>query len=163
MKKLYLDMDGVLTNFVAEFSRHYGLESLKNRDKKLWTEDWPNFILVKRGFENLPWYPGGKEMIRFAKQIAKKGIPVEILTSTGGESYHNEVKKQKNIWLKKQGITFKSNMVPGRKKKRDYAGPGIVLVDDTLDVVESFNKAGGIGIHHTNLGDTVEKLKALLA
>ena len=65
--------------------------------------------------------------------------------------------------MKKQGIAFKPNVVPGRKHKKDYAGPGIVLVDDTLDVIQSFNKAGGIGILHKDLGDTIEKLKMLLA
>jgi hypothetical protein len=54
-------------------------------------------------------------------------------------------------------------VVPGRKHKKDYAGPGIVLVDDTLDVIQAFNKAGGIGIHHKDLGDTIEKIKTLLA
>jgi hypothetical protein len=111
----------------------------------------------------LPWWPGGQEMVKFAKELVKKGIEVEILTSSGGEKYHNEVREQKTIWLKKQGIAFKPNVVPGRKHKKDYAGPGIVLVDDTPDVIQAFNKAGGIGILHKDLGDTIEKLKILLA
>jgi hypothetical protein len=162
MKKLYLDMDGVLSDFESSFSGFYGPDTLKIREKKMWTEEWPNFILEKKGFEHLPWWPGGQELVKFAKRLTIRGIEVEILTSSGGEKYYKEVKEQKIIWLKKQGITFKPNVVSGRKHKKDYAGPGIVLVDDSLDVIESFNKAGGIGIHHKDLGDTIEKIKTLL-
>jgi len=161
MKKIYLDMDGVLCDFEGGFSEHYGPETLKNRDKKLWTNEWPDFILEKRGFEFLSWWPGGQELIKFVKSIPN--IEIEILTSSGGEKYHTEVEEQKRIWLKKQGIAFKPNVVPGRKHKKDYAGEGIVLIDDTLDVIQAFNKAGGIGIHHKDIGDTIEKLKVLLA
>jgi hypothetical protein len=163
MKKLYLDMDGVLSDFEGSFSGNYGPDTLKTRDKKLWTQEWPDFILNKKGFETLPWWPGGQEMVKFAKELAKKGIEVEILTSSGGEKYHSEVQEQKVAWLKKNGIAFKPNVVPGRKHKKDYAGPGIVLVDDTKDVIDAFNKAGGIGILHKDIGETIEKIKALLA
>ncbi len=163
MKKLYLDMDGVLSDFEGSFSGNYGPDTLKTRDKKLWTEEWPDFILNKKGFETLPWWPGGQEMVKFAKELAKKGIEVEILTSSGGEKYHDQVKEQKVAWLKKNGIAFKPNVVPGRKHKKDYAGPGIVLVDDTKDVIDAFNKAGGIGILHKDIGETIEKIKSLLA
>ena len=163
MNKLYLDMDGVICDFEGSFSSFYGQDTLKNRDKKLWTQEWPNFILEKKGFESLPWWPGGEELIKFAKEVAKKGIDVEILTSSGGEKYHNEVAEQKMAWLKKNGIAFKPNVVPGRRHKKDYAGKGIILVDDTEDVIKAFNKAGGIGILHKDIGDTLEKLKTLLA
>jgi hypothetical protein len=156
-------MDGVISDFEGSFSSFYGQDVLKNRDKKLWTQEWPNFILEKRGFEFLPWWPGGQELIKFAKELSTKGIEVEMLTSSGGEKYHNEVSEQKIIWLKKNGIAFKPNVVPGRRHKKDYAGKGIVLIDDTEDVIRAFNKAGGIGILHKDLGDTIEKLKTLLA
>ena len=154
-------MDGVLCDFEGAFAKEYGQDTLKNRDKKIWTNEWPDFILNKRGFETLGWWPGGQELIKFIKSIPN--IEVEMLTSSGGEKYHEEVKEQKIVWLKKQGIAFKPNVVPGRRHKATYAGKGIVLIDDTKDVIDSFNKAGGIGILHKDIGDTIEKLKILLA
>jgi hypothetical protein len=36
------------------------------------------------------------------------------------------------------------------------------LIDDTPDVIESFNKAGGYGILHVDVKDTVKKLNHIL-
>jgi hypothetical protein len=72
------------------------------------------------------------------------------------------VARQKKIWLKKMGIAYKPNVVPGRKFKAEYAGEGIVLIDDTEEIIHSFNKAGGIGIHHKDVKETVETLVSLL-
>jgi hypothetical protein len=43
-------MDGVLSDFEGSFSGNYGPDTLKTRDKKLWTQEWPDFILNKKGF-----------------------------------------------------------------------------------------------------------------
>ena len=97
IEKIYLDMDGVLSDFEGAFAKEYGQETLKNRDKKIWTNEWPDFILNKRGFETLDWWPGGKELIRFIKSIPN--IEGEMLTSSGGVTYHEQVKQQKLTWL----------------------------------------------------------------
>jgi len=72
------------------------------------------------------------------------------------------VTEQKKIWLKKQGLAYKPNIVPGRKHKAEYATPETILIDDTEDVISSFNKAGGIGILHTDVNITIERLETLL-
>ena len=159
IKKIYLDMDGVLSDFEGAFASHYGQDTLKNRDKKIWTTEWPDFILNKKGFATLPFWPGALELVNFVSEL---DVPVEILTSSGGLKYHQEVKEQKIAWLIQHNIPFTPHVVPGRKHKKEYAGEGIVLIDDTHDVIESFNKAGGIGILHKQLGETVEKLKSLV-
>jgi hypothetical protein len=157
--KIYLDMDGVLTDFEKSFRDNYGQDALAHRDRKLWTENWPDFILNKRGFESLPEFAGWNTLLEFIRQYK---VEVEILTSSGGEKYHREVAEQKTNWLKNHGITYKPNVVPGRKHKKDYATPSTILIDDTEDVIIAFNKAGGIGIHHKEVGKTIEKLKELL-
>jgi hypothetical protein len=158
IKKIYLDMDGVLSDFEKQFSDLYGQEALKNRDRKLWTEQWPDFI-EKRQFEELPKFPGCDELLGF---IRKFNIEVEILTSSGGIKFHEQVKEQKEVWLKKYGIAYKPHVVPGRKHKKEYAESDIVLIDDTPDVIESFNKAGGIGILHKDVKETIQRLESLL-
>ena len=50
-----------------------------------------------------------------------------------------------------------------RREKSKYAGKGIILIDDTPDVIEGFDAAGGIGILHKDVGRTLELLKVLLA
>ncbi len=48
----------------------------------------------------------------------------------GGTGFWSRARKGKltlYLELKKNGIAFKPNVVPGRKHKKDYAGPGIVF------------------------------------
>ena len=85
-----------------------------------------------------------------------------MLTSSGGQKHHNEVARQKKVWLKKMGIAYKPNVVPGRKYKTEYAAEGVVLIDDTEEIINNFNAAGGIGIHHTDVNITVKTLQSLL-
>ena len=73
------------------------------------------------------------------------------------------VAEHKDIWLKKQGLTYKRNVVPKRSLKASYATPNTILIDDTEDVIVAFNKAGGIGILHKNIDETLVTLKTLLA
>ena len=51
IKKIYLDMDGVLCDFEKKFTEYYGILSLAKRDRKEWSKDWEDFILHKKGFE----------------------------------------------------------------------------------------------------------------
>ena len=89
-------------------------------------------------------------------------IEIEILSSSGGERFHTEVQKQKNVWLKSKGIDYPVNIVPGRKFKSDYATPTTILIDDTEDIIVNFNAAGGIGILHKDINETLDRLRILL-
>jgi len=151
-------MDGVLTNFHERFAELYGPEALGFRDKKNFTVYWPDFIQNKQ-FEKLDWFPGGQELLKY---LRGKNIEIEILSSSGGQKHHDEVTEQKKVWLKKQGLTYKPNIVTGRKHKAEYATPETILIDDTEDVVDSFNKAGGIGILHKDVNITLSRLESLL-
>lgn len=157
-KKLYLDMDGVLTDFELKFAQRFGFPSVNVRDRKNFTTEWPTFVKEKL-FEELEWIEGGQELLAFIRQYS---IEVEILSSSGGLQFHEEVKVQKKKWLKDHGIDYKANVVPGRSKKKDYAMPDRILIDDMLDNTTSFSEAGGVGIHHTDLGKTLKTLKVLL-
>jgi hypothetical protein len=157
--KLYLDMDGVLCNFEKRFTELYGEDALGSRDRKNFTTNWPNFIM-DGNFENLEWFPGGKELLDFIQN--ETDWEVEILSSSGGEKFHSEVAAQKVMWLCDKGIPYKANIVPGRKHKTAYATPETILIDDTEDIIVNFNAAGGLGILHKDANDTLAKLRTLL-
>lgn len=159
IKKIYLDMDGVLTDFEGRFAKKFGYPAMSVRDRKNFSQEWPEFIQDKE-FETLEWISGGEELLKFIRKFPE--IPVEMLTSSGGQKYHNEVTRQKKVWLKKMGIAYKPNVVPGRKFKAEYAAEGFVLIDDVEEIINSFNAAGGIGIHHTDVNITVKMLESLL-
>ena len=158
IEKIYLDMDGVLTNFESRWAELFGGPSEVVRNRKNYNDEWPQFV-ERRAFETLDWFPGGQELLKY---IQSKNVTVEILSSSGGARFHFEVVEQKDFWLRTHGIFYKINIVPGRKFKAEYAKPNIVLIDDTKEIIDSFNKAGGIGILHRDVNITIETLESLL-
>lgn len=152
-------MDGVICDFEKKFTEYYGFLSLVKRDRKQWSTDWEDFILRKRGFEKLDWFPGGQKLLNV---IRSTNLPVEILSSSGGERFHGEVTIQKIKWLRNHGINYKANIVAGRKHKKNWSKPDAVIIDDTPDVISSWNKEGGIGILHKDVKETIKTLETLL-
>ena len=76
---------------------------------------------------------------------------LEILSASGGQPYHDEVRHQKIAWLKSRGLFNRFdaiNIVESGKKKGEYAHDRSILVDDTWYVVHNFRDHGGIGLLH---------------
>lgn len=161
--KLYLDLDGVVANFEKRYIELFNESPGSARDRKMFSTNWTTFVEGKH-FETLDWWPGATELLDYVKKNFSPDS-VEILTSSGGNKYHEEVERQKISWTKRMGFheEWKINVVAGRKLKADFATPNSILIDDTLDVIEAFNKAEGIGIHHKDVGNTIMLLDILLA
>lgn len=156
-KTIYLDMDGVLTDFNGRVLSLYGADSLKTRKR----ENWVNLVQTRQ-FETLDMLPSARILLDFVDSI--DDVVVEILSSSGGSEFHTVVEAQKLRWLQKHGIRYKANIVPGGYKKAVYANPLSVLVDDTLQVVENFAKHGGATILHDHkfVEKTIDKLRDFL-
>ncbi len=159
IQKIYLDMDGVLCDFYKRYNEIFkvDLEHKRSHGEKV-TLEWDKFVDGKN-FESLDWHPGGIELLKF---IISLDIPVEILSSSGGQCHHEEVKRQKKVWLKRHHIDFTANIVPGRALKANYAKPDVILIDDTEDVIDDFNMAGGIGILHSDTAKTIQIVQSIL-
>lgn len=159
---VYLDMDGVLTNFDKRYRELFGIppEDVSRKEEHFWA-NWKSFVLGNN-FTTLELLPDAKELLDYTKELQESGITIEILSSSGGQQFHDVVKAQKLIWLDKHGITYKANIVPGGHLKAKYAlSPWYILVDDTPRVIEGFTNAGGTGILHTSAKETIDQLKKL--
>jgi hypothetical protein len=158
-KTIYVDMDGVLSDFEAKYVELFGEtpeRTRMDRDKSVdgsstFSKRWNEFI-DKRGFEYLNKFQGCDELVRYLKSL--KNIDIKILTSTGGAEHHNRVLIQKVLWVELNSINFPVVAVPGRRFKSVFANNSTFLIDDTLDVVESFYHHGGQSILHKNVADT---------
>lgn len=156
--KIYLDMDGVLADFNKEYERMFGPrpESIDERSTHFY-QNWDEFI-TSGGFSRLDKLASADELLKFVRSL---NVPIEILSSSGGEKYHELVVNQKVRWLKSNGIEYVANIVPGGDKKAHFAHPWNILVDDTEHVIKNYRKAGGTAVHHKEIGDTLAQLSKL--
>ncbi|MHB8123398.1 MAG: hypothetical protein ACYDG4_14725 [Desulfuromonadaceae bacterium] len=145
MKKIWVDLDGVLCDFDRAYKELHGIAPKEAGFSK---ERWLKFIEAS-GFANLEFAHGAQELIHCLEEIEQSGkAHVFILSSSGGLHNHGEVQRQKLAFLKKHDIGFHPMIVPGRRYKKGFADSSSILIDDHSDNVDDFIKAGGYGILH---------------
>lgn len=129
-------MDGVICNF----QKVYQSVDLPNTPKK-----FRHCVAHLKIFENLEWMPNGRKLLEFLETL---GAEIEILSSRGthDDAIGEEGIRQKELWLFKNGITYKKNFVKIGIDKRNYSRQGTILIDDTAKVVDSFNSGAGVAL-----------------
>lgn len=152
--KIYLDMDGVLSDFNKRFYEVHSIEPESVRGTFTDSDAWEKFV-QEGHFATLDWFPGGKELWKFVSSLR---VPVEILSSSGGHRFYETIAEQKKTWLRNNGIHIPVNVVPGKRFKKDFAQPTHILIDDTERNVIEFIEAGGLAFLHLNVGYTIKNL-----
>jgi 5' nucleotidase, deoxy (Pyrimidine), cytosolic type C protein (NT5C) len=152
---IYLDLDGVIADFVKRYKELYSMDPSKAERDKRFNGFFDEFI-KNNNFATLDLMPGAMDGINFLRKI---NVPTQILSSTANEKRHDEIGKQKSIWLQNHGITFNPIFVPGKHLKQKYASPERILIDDTESNISDWKKAGGIGILHSDWATTLTILR----
>lgn len=155
---IYLDMDDVLTDFSNTYHKVIGIDP-RSITPDQWEENWRKW--VEGGyFVTQPMAPGADRLLEF---VLETGIKTEILSSTGGPDFFDQIVDQKKRWLKSHGIWFHVNFTPGKKYKSEFATPHRLLIDDQEGIIRKFIDAGGFGIHHTgDMEATIAELQEML-
>jgi len=152
---IYLDMDGVIADFVKRYKELYRMEPKEAEKSKKFDSFFNEFIATNQ-FATLDLMPGAMDGVTFLRKL---NVPTQMLSSTANEARYDDISKQKMIWLQTHGITFTPNFVPGKKHKYKYAAPDKIIIDDTESVIEDWRKAGGIGILHKDWPTTLAILR----
>ena len=102
--------------------------------------------------------PGAKRLYSFISKYDP-----HILSASSDRDVNSRPGKLK--WLGKNTKIKRSNInLVKRSDKKKFAttnGKQNILVDDYLKNIKEWESAGGIGVHHTEAGKTVAKLKSL--
>jgi hypothetical protein len=153
---IYLDMDGVIADFVKRYKELYRMEPREAEKKKEFDKYFNEFIATGQ-FAKLDLMPGAMDGLTFLRKHLT--VPTQILSSTANEARYEDISNQKLIWLQTHGITFSANFVPGKKHKYKFAGPDKIIIDDTQSVIDQWKEAGGIGILHKDWPSTLAILR----
>ena len=157
MPRVYVDMDGVLCDFILQAKRATGQDWTGLRDG----QDWESIRKTKNFWANMPWTRDGKQLWSYLS----KHKP-HILSAYSVEDPNCIPGKMR--WLRKEvGYTQKSMINTVRRRdKKNFAMKGsdtikkpAILIDDYPKNVQQFKSAGGIGILHTNTLSTINQLK----
>ncbi len=152
MKKCFVDLDGVLTDFEKKLAETLGKKLDREwdfgNDPKVWAK------IDDAGEEfwvTMEWMPDGHELWDYIKDFKPT-----VLTSP---SRHPTSKSGKKIWLKEN--------LPGvpaiiDSKKEEYAKDGYILIDDREKNIKKWEEAGGIGVLHKDTKSTIKKLKKIM-
>jgi len=152
--KIYVDMDGTLTDFEKEFRKIDG-STTKQIDKSKDREKFWNHV-DKGGLKFwslMEWNTGAKKLWNYIKKYNPT-----ILTSPA--SLLKNSFDGKKIWVKRElgnvKLIFKKS-----KEKHHYADSESVLIDDLDKNIKNWIAAGGIGIKFTTVENVIRELKKL--
>ena len=150
IKKLFLDLDGVLADF------DHGVEEI--------TGQRPDELSTKEMWKALAGHPdffGTLEMMEDAQHLWDYCKPHDPTILTG---------LPRGDWAEDQKRRWVANML-GRdvevitcwsREKHKWSGPGHVLVDDRRSIKEPWEQKGGVFILHRDAERTIEELEELI-
>lgn len=146
---IFCDMDGVLTDFDLAYFNLTGIDlgGQHLNDKNFW--DPINKGGVKF-WSDMEWKSDGKMLW----EHIEKYNPVLL----SAPSRSNDSRVGKFQWVEKHlpGVTL---ILRSAERKRDFATPKSILIDDRKDNIDGWVESGGIGIHHKSAEETIEILK----
>lgn len=146
----FLDIDGV----IADMQGHLDNTPELHKDGKvLWNEMGHEFT------STIPVIDGARDFFFSLKDMGD----VRFLTSPSliDGNYSGKAKWVSESFLPEYGRdALRILMIVRKNDKHLLATPNRVLIDDTLSNVQDWQKAGGIGIHHTgDFEQTLQKVK----
>jgi 5'-nucleotidase len=150
MRKLYIDLDGVMADFDRYFVESFGVASNTLDDPTLWK--WINGH--GNFFRNLPLCEGAVDFFNSVRHLNPT-----ILTACPKTNY-TVAAVQKRAWVY-ENLSADITVIPmmgGKNKVLFMHSPGDVLIDDFEKNCIPWREHGGIAIQHKNFVTTTKQL-----
>jgi hypothetical protein len=161
--KIYLDMDGVLADFFAEYAKLAGVTTGKYRDiPPAKADPTLNKMVGTDFFHRLPKFPTADSLV----QLALSYVPTYSICSSPLRGDHANSEKWKRAWIADNLNPQPADIVITGMKEH-YAvnqdGSPNILIDDRGDNITKWIARGGIGIKYQADEDSLNIVKAALA
>ena len=156
LPRIYLDMDGVLFDFVKQLEKttKMSINQWMKLDRK---KRWDPVIADKKFWSDGPWLSEGKKLFNFVRKYNP-----HILSAYVEHAFDPNCIPGKMKWaMKNTGIPRGRINLVMRSQKKTYASPGSILIDDYEKNTKEFNAAGGTGITFKTANQTIAELKKL--
>jgi hypothetical protein len=149
--KIFVDLDGVLTNFIKGYYELTGIDIIGHHydDKQFWEP------INKAGYDfwiNLEWTDDGKKLWNYIKKYNP-----QILSAP---SKQDDSRIGKHDWVKRE-LPGTQLILRSAQHKSEFASPNSILIDDNETNIKQWKNAGGIGIQHISVDNTINELKKL--
>ncbi|HOW15623.1 hypothetical protein [Methanosarcina sp.] len=157
--KVFLDMDGVLTDFTGaceKLSEHMMIWYAADRERF-----WKHITAAGPGFwSEMPWMTGGKELHGFLKSSGLYPTILSALPSPDRKIAMANARKGKIEWLKKElGDPYANDAILCfRPEKALQSGSSRILIDDNSNNIREWEEAGGTAILHKSADRTIRCL-----
>ena len=154
----YVDMDGVLANFFAEYANLAGVTTGNYKDiPPAKTDPTLDKMIGTDFFNRLPKFPTTDKLIQL---VAKEFGSYKILSSPLRGDHENS-KQQKIKWIQRElAIQPDEIIVVGRKDSYAVQADGTpnILIDDRGKNIEGWRSRGGYGIKYQADEDPLSKV-----
>lgn len=159
-KTLFLDMDGVLSDFDSHV-RHLLGKSL--HDFNTSQEGWDAVQPYKDTFftDMLP-LPDAHSLVQEVLDLAGDyGFHIAVLTAIPKIGRMPSARLQKHCWINKYFPEFSGsfNIGPHAEHKQFHCIAGDILIDDSIMNIDQWQAVGGIGIYHTSAIESISMLE----
>jgi hypothetical protein len=142
-------MDGVLTNFNKAYFDLTGVDITGQHfnDKNFWDP------INNAGYDfwvNMEWMPDGNDLWT----VISKYNPILL----SAPSRNNDSRVGKFDWVQRElpGVEL---ILRSASRKREFAAPNHILIDDRPDNIQGWIEDGGEGILHTSAAETLKILR----
>lgn len=145
---VYVDMDGVLADFFAEYAKLAGIKSGNYRDiPPAKTDPTLQKMVGTDFFARLPKFPSADQLIRIVVKLYGR----YHICSSPLRGDHENAEHQKKVWIKKNLNPQPASVIitPNKAKYavQDDGTPNI-LIDDRGSNISAWEAKGGIGIKY---------------